>query len=85
MQDLTTQGDHIHEEGGGSKLQEELVYDLDLLCLHEEKCRVEVGTLCSGAVFLIRVQDNFIVLRGRWMQPPAIKSWMRSSFSQLEH
>lgn len=45
MQDLTTQGDHIHEEGGGSKLQEELVNDLDLLCLHEEKCRVELGTL----------------------------------------
>lgn len=39
----------------------------------------------SGAIFLLRTQDDFTVSKSQWMGPCAIRSWMRSSFSQSEH
>ncbi len=33
------------------------------------------GNIMFGAVFLLRVQDNFTTLRGKW----TVKSWMRTS------
>lgn len=42
----------------------------------------EVETLCVGAVSSLGAQDDFTALRGRWMGPCTVKSWMRTSFPQ---
>ncbi len=43
----------------------------------------EVET-CFGAVFLLRVQDDFTTLRGKWMGPFTVKSWTRTSARTLK-
>ncbi len=45
---------------------------------------MEVETLSFGAVFLLRVQDDFTTLRGKWTGPWTVKSWTRTSARTLK-
>ncbi len=44
----------------------------------------EVETLCFGAVFLLRVQDDFTTLRGKWTGSCTVKTWTRTSARTLK-
>ncbi len=44
----------------------------------------EVETLCFGAVFLLREQDDFTTLRGKWTGSCTVKTWMRTSARTLK-
>ncbi len=44
----------------------------------------EVETSCFGAVFLLRVQDDFTTFRGKWTGPCTVKSWTRTSARTLK-
>jgi len=43
--------------------------------------RTEMETLCFGAGFLLQVQDDFDTLRGEWLGPCIVESWMKNFLS----